>query len=46
MLDPKIIAQHYIIAALWADAPEGTNSRAPRDQTANICRAKKRWLAQ
>ena len=31
MLDPKIIAQHYIIAALWADAPEGTNSRAPRE---------------
>ena len=31
MLDPKIIAQHYIIAALWADAPEGTNPRAPRE---------------
>ena len=31
MLDPKIIAQHYIIAALWADAPEGTRPRAPRE---------------
>ena len=31
MLDPKIIAQHYIIAALWADAPEGTRARAPRE---------------
>ena len=31
MLDPKTIAQHYIIAALWADAPEGANPRAPRE---------------
>ena len=31
MLDPKIIAQHYIIAALWADAPEGTRPRASRE---------------
>ena len=31
MLDPKIIAQHYISAALWADAPEGTRPRAPRE---------------
>ncbi len=31
MLAPKIIAQHYIIAALWADAPEGTRPRAPRE---------------
>ena len=31
MLDPKIIAKHYIIAALWADAPEGTRPRAPRE---------------
>ena len=31
MLDPKIIAEHYIIAALWADAPEGTRPRAPRE---------------
>lgn len=31
MLDPKIIAQHYIIAALWADAPEGTRPRAARE---------------
>ena len=31
MLDPKIIAQNYIIAALWADAPEGTRPRAPRE---------------
>ena len=31
MLDPKIIAQHYIIAAIWADAPEGTRPRAPRE---------------
>lgn len=31
MLDPKTIAQHYIIAALWTDAPEGTNPRAPRE---------------
>ena len=31
MLDPKIIAQQYIVAALWADAPEGTRPRAPRE---------------
>ena len=31
MLDPKIIAQHYIIAAIWADAPEGTHPRATRE---------------
>ena len=31
MLDAKIIAQHYISAALRADAPEGTNPRAPRE---------------
>ena len=31
MLDTKIIAKHYIIAALWADAPEGTRPRAPRE---------------
>lgn len=24
----QIIADHYIIAALWADSPEGTNPRA------------------
>ncbi len=31
MLDPKIIAQHYIIAALFADAPEGPRPRAARE---------------
>jgi len=28
-----IVAKHYIIAALWADAPEGTNPRATEQAT-------------
>jgi len=29
--DIEIMARHYIIAALWADAPEGTNPRVTRE---------------
>lgn len=28
--DAQIVARHYTIAALWADAPDGTRPRAPR----------------
>ena len=42
MLDPKIIAQHYIIAALWADAPEGT--RAPRETEAKALQLARDFL--
>lgn len=28
--DSQILARHYLIAALWADSPEGTNPRATR----------------
>lgn len=28
--DVRIVAKHYIIAAIWADAPEGTHPRASK----------------
>ena len=44
MLDPKIIAKHYIIAALWADAPEGTNPRAPRETEEKALQLARDWI--
>jgi hypothetical protein len=44
MATPKqiaTVAHHYIIAALWADCPEGTHPRAPmatRAKAFNICK--------
>lgn len=29
--DAEIVAKHYLIAAAWADAPEGSRPRPPRD---------------
>ena len=30
-INTRTIAKHYLIAAVWADAPEGTNPRAPHE---------------
>jgi hypothetical protein len=29
MTDAQILAKHYLIAAIWADAPDGTHPHAP-----------------
>lgn len=31
--DAEILAKHYVIAAIWADAPEGTHPREPKATT-------------
>ncbi len=36
--DAQILARHYLIAAIWADAPEGTRPRAPK---ATVARAER-----
>lgn len=30
-INTRTIAKHYLIAAVWANAPEGTNPRAPHE---------------
>lgn len=30
-INTRTIAKHYLIAAVWADAPEGTNPRIPHE---------------
>lgn len=34
MTDAQVLATHYVIAALWADAPEGTRPRPTREAIA------------
>ena len=41
MTDAQILAKHYVIACVWADAPEGAHPRATREAIAHA--EKRAW---